>query len=171
MPSEQTCFEDARSAWDFIIGTLGRICSGKQPKEMVGVLGHSLGGCIAADLVAKLAKEGESSSILELALISFEKVSRPGALPLMARQRQFRTCMLSELSARESSAKHRSLKFPQHAVARICKLRANASYSRTGRCGYTTTTTYRQTGRMKSTMYERWALDERICVGQDAMFR
>ena len=37
-----------------------RVNIGKKPEEMIGVLGHSLGGCIGADLVMNLRKDGQS---------------------------------------------------------------------------------------------------------------
>lgn len=60
-PTEQTCFEDARSAWDFVVDVLGRVDPKLNSEDSIGVLGHSLGGCIAADMVTTLAKEGEPS--------------------------------------------------------------------------------------------------------------
>jgi len=59
VPTEQGFFDDARSAWDYLNGILQRDSPEKKPKEMIGVLGHSLGGSIAADLVRNLEKEGK----------------------------------------------------------------------------------------------------------------
>jgi len=59
VPTETTCFEDARSAWDYLTGIIRRVKPGETPEEMVGVIGHSLGGSIAADLLMKLGKDGK----------------------------------------------------------------------------------------------------------------
>jgi alpha-beta hydrolase superfamily lysophospholipase len=55
LPSEDTAYEDARAAWDWL--------AAKYPQRPRYIFGHSLGGAIAIDLAAKV--DDESGTIVE----------------------------------------------------------------------------------------------------------
>lgn len=57
-PSEQSLYEDARAAYDWYAAVLHRIAPEKSMVDMLGVVGHSLGGPISGHLVKGLQEEG-----------------------------------------------------------------------------------------------------------------
>ena len=58
LPSEETVYEDARAAWDWL--------SLKQPDPAKRyIYGHSLGGAVAVDLAAALSKDAAAGLIVE----------------------------------------------------------------------------------------------------------
>ena len=59
VPLEQTCYDDARSAWDYVARIIARVDPYIKPEEFIGIFGHSLGGIIAADLGIHLEEEGD----------------------------------------------------------------------------------------------------------------
>ncbi len=75
LPSEDTAYEDARAAWDWIAATY--------PKRPRYIFGHSLGGAVAIDLAAKV--KDEQGTIVEGTFTSIADVAgtmRWGWLPI-----------------------------------------------------------------------------------------
>jgi alpha-beta hydrolase superfamily lysophospholipase len=65
LPSEQTAYEDARAAWDWL--------AHHHPKQPRYVFGHSLGGAIAIDLASHV--DDEQGVIVESTFTSIEDVA------------------------------------------------------------------------------------------------
>ncbi|MES2938498.1 MAG: alpha/beta fold hydrolase [Pseudomonadota bacterium] len=75
LPSEDTAYEDARAAWDWLAATY--------PRRPRYIFGHSLGGAIAIDLAAQVADE--QGTIVEGTFTSIADVAgtmRWGWLPI-----------------------------------------------------------------------------------------
>ena len=75
LPSEDTAYEDARAAWQWL--------AAKYPDRQRYIYGHSLGGAIAIDLAARV--EDERGTIVEATFTSIPEVANTmkfGWLPL-----------------------------------------------------------------------------------------
>jgi fermentation-respiration switch protein FrsA (DUF1100 family) len=74
LPSEETVYEDARAAWDWL--------AQKQPDPAKRyIYGHSLGGAVAVDLAAALSKEVAAGLIVESTFTTLVDIAKEWSFP------------------------------------------------------------------------------------------
>ena len=74
LPSEETVYEDARAAWDWL--------ALKQPNPAKRyIYGHSLGGAVAVDLAAALSKEAAGGLIVESTFTTLVDIAKEWSFP------------------------------------------------------------------------------------------